>query len=146
MPSPTVPLAAPARQVVAGLGCRRGCGVDELSTLLEETLAAQQLTVDNLIGLASIEHKRTEPGLLGLAERLTLPLTCFSPDELAPFQTHGRGSALTLNSTGSPAVAEPCAQALATRLGGRGARLLGGKTRSANATCALALITRKDTQ
>lgn len=146
MPSPTVPLAAPARQVVAGLGCRRGCGLDELSTLLEEALAAQQLSVDNLIGLASIEHKREEAGLLALAERLGLPLTCFSPDELKPFQAHVHGSALTLSSTGSPAIAEPCALALVTRLGNREAHLLGGKTRSANATCALALITRKDTQ
>lgn len=128
------------------MGCRRGCCVGELSTLLEETLAAQQLTVDNLVGLASIEHKREEAGLLALAERLGLPLTCFSPYELAAFQAHVDGSALTLSSTGSPAVAEPCALALATHLGNREARLLGGKTRSANATCALALITRKDTQ
>lgn len=146
MPSPTVPLAAPALQVVAGLGCRRGCGLEELSTLLEETLAAQQLTVDNLVGLATIEHKREEAGLLALAERLGVPLTSFSPDQLTLFQAHVHGSVLPLNSTGSPAVAEPCAQALATRLGGCEARLLGGKTRSAKATCALALITRKDTQ
>ncbi len=146
MPSPTVPLPAPARQVVAGLGCRRGCGLDALSTLLENTLAAQQLTVDNLVGLASIEHKRDEPGLLSLAERLNLPLTCFSPDELAPFQAQVHGSALTLSTTGSPAVAEPCALALAAHLGASTSHLLGEKTRNASATCALALITRKDTQ
>ncbi|MDP2746404.1 cobalamin biosynthesis protein [Pseudomonas sp.] len=135
---------AVAVQVVAGLGCRSGCSVEDLSTLLVHSLQAHGLTVDNLTGLASIAHKRDEPGLLALAERLGLQLSCFSAEELLPYQQGVQGSPLALAATGSPAIAEPCALALAERMGGNTARLLGEKTRNASATCALASIAPKD--
>ncbi len=131
-------------QVVAGLGCRSGCSVEDLLSLLLHSLQAHGLTVDNLAGLASIAHKQSEPGLLALAQRLALQLSCFSSEELLPYQHRVQGSPLTLAATGSPAVAEPCALALAERLGGQPARLLGEKTRNASATCALASIAPKD--
>ncbi|HZX18392.1 MAG TPA: cobalamin biosynthesis protein [Pseudomonas sp.] len=135
---------AAAIQVVAGLGCRSGCNVEDLFSLLLNSLQALDLAVDNLAGLASIAHKRDEPGLLALAERLGLQLSCFSAAELQPYQHDIQGSPLTLAATGSPAVAEPCALALAERLSGNAARLLGEKTRNASATCALASIAPKD--
>ena len=143
MPSPVDNCPA-AIQVVAGLGCRSSCSLDDLSTLLLDSLQAHSLTVDNLAGLASIAHKRDEPGLQALAEHLGLQLSLFNSAELQPYQPGVQGSPLTLAATGSPAVAEPCAQALAERLGGQPARLLGGKTHNASATCALASIAAKD--
>jgi cobalt-precorrin 5A hydrolase len=144
-----IPSNAPRRpaaaiQVVAGLGCRSGCNVEDLLSLLLHSLQAQGLTVDNLAGLASSTHKRDEPGLQALAERLGLQLSCFSADELLPYQHGVQGSPLTLAATGSPAVAEPCALALAARIGSTPAHLLGEKTRNPSATCALALIAPKD--
>ncbi|MDX1296955.1 MAG: cobalamin biosynthesis protein [Pseudomonas sp.] len=131
-------------QVVAGLGCRRGCSLEDLSTLLIDSLQAQGLTVDNLAGLASIAHKGDEPGLLALAKQLDLVLICFSAEQLLPYQHLAQGSPRTLAATDSPAVAEPCALALAEHLGGHVAQLLGSKTRNASATCALASISAKD--
>lgn len=144
-----IPSNAPSRpaaaiQVVAGLGCRRGCSVEDLLSLLLHSLQAHGLNVDNLAGLASIAHKRDEPALQALAKQLGLQLSCFSPEELLPYQLGVQGSPITLAATGSPTVAEPCALALAERLGGQPARLLGGKTRNASATCALASIAAKD--
>lgn len=133
---------ATAPKVVAGLGCRRGCAQDELLALLTHSLAQHDLTVDNLAGLASIAHKRDEPGLHELATRLKLGLSLFSPDDLTPYQSVDTASLLTRAATGSPAVAEPCALALATRLGGS-AQLLGMKNRSDSATCALATFDRE---
>ncbi|MFZ3154248.1 cobalamin biosynthesis protein [Pseudomonas sp.] len=144
MPSPADTRPAATIQVVAGVGCRSGCSVEDLSTLLIHSLQAHGLTVVNLAGLASIAHKQHEPGLQTLAERLGLQLNCFSAAELQPYQHDIQGSPLTLAATGSPAVAEPCALALAERLGSQPARLLGEKTRTASATCALALIAPKD--
>lgn len=135
---------AAAVQVVAGLGCRSGCSVDDLLSLLLHSLQTHGLTVDNLAGLASIAHKQSEPGLLALAERFGLQLNCFSAEELQPYQHAVQGSPLTLAATGSPAVAEPSALALAERLGDQPARLLGEKTRNPSATCALAPIAPKD--
>ena len=135
------PSASPT-QIVAGLGCRRGCSRDELLELLIHSLARHELTVDNLAGLASIAHKRDEAGLHGLAEHLGLELVFFSPEQLAGYQTPTGASALSQATAGSPAVAEPCALALAAKIG-TAPRRLGEKTRSASATCALAIFDRE---
>ena len=144
IPSHTPRRPAAAVQVVAGLGCRSGCGVEDLLSLLLHSLQTHGLTVDNLAGLASIAHKQSESGLLVLAEQLGLQLNSFSAEELQPYQHGVQGSPLTLAATGSPAVAEPCALALAALISGTPARLLGEKTRNASATCALASIAPKD--
>lgn len=129
-------------KVVAGLGCRRGCSQDELLDLLIHSLVQHELTVDNLAGLASIAHKRNEAGLHGLAEHLGLELVFFAPEQLITYQTMTADNALTQAATGSPAVAEPCALALAARMGASPC-LLGEKNRSASATCALATFDRE---
>ncbi len=142
LPTTTDHPSASSIQVVAGLGCRRGCSQDELLDQLIHSLARHELTVDNLAGLASIAHKRNEAGLHGLAEHLALELVFFAPEQLSTYQAMTTGSALTQAATGSPAVAEPCALALAARLG-TSPCLLGEKTRSASATCALATFDRE---
>ena len=129
-------------QVVAGLGCRRGCSQDELLDLLIHSLRQHGLTVDSLVGLSSIAHKRNEASLHGLAEHLALELVFFAPEQLSIYQAMTAGSALTQAATGSPAVAEPCALALAARMGASPC-LLGEKNRSASATCALATFDRE---
>jgi cobalamin biosynthesis protein CbiG len=111
-----------------------------LLDLLIHSLARHGLTVDNIVGLASIAHKRNEAGLYGLAEHLGLELALFAPEQLSHYQALTAGNALTRAATGSPAVAEPCALALAARLG-TSPCLLGDKNRSASATCALATFT-----
>ena len=140
LPTTSAPPSASSIQVVAGLGCRRGCSLDELLDLLIHSLARHGLTVDNLAGLASIAHKRDEASLHELAEHLGLELALFAPEQLSPYQALTAGNALTRAATGSPAVAEPCALALAARLG-TSPCLLGDKNRSASATCTLATFT-----
>lgn len=124
--------------LIAGLGCRRGCSVAELRELLASTLASHGLRLADLAGLASIEHKRDEPGLLALAHELQLPLEFFSAEQLAHWQQHlSQLSQHALQATGNASVAEACALAQAAS-GGRLAQLVATKQRSANATVALA--------
>ncbi|VXC67814.1 cobalamin biosynthesis protein [Pseudomonas sp. 8O] len=144
MPSPSNPGPDASPMVVAGLGCRRNCPQQDLLALLIHSLSQHELTVDNLVGLASIAHKRDEPGLHELAMHLNLELTFFTPEALTLHQPEKAGSPFIRSITGSTAVAEPCALALATRLGTT-AQLLGEKTRTANATCALATFDREPT-
>ena len=125
-------------RLIAGFGCRRGCPVDELQALLQQCLAAHGRQLDELVGLASSAHKRGEPGLQALAERLRLPLEHVADEALLAFAGQAEAKPLTQQVAGSPAVAEPSALAAAARLGR--AQLLGPRLRSANATCALARI------
>ncbi|MBD9679576.1 cobalamin biosynthesis protein [Pseudomonas sp. PDM18] len=127
--------------LVAGLGCRRGCPLDELRALLRETLAETGLDESNLTALASATLKADEEGLTALAAALDLPLALFTPQQLAACEKRlGDPSETVRAATGSASVAEAAALLQAEAQGGAPARLLMGKRRSEQATCALAFI------
>ncbi|WEJ72932.1 cobalamin biosynthesis protein [Pseudomonas sp. PSE14] len=127
--------------LVAGLGCRRGCPLDELRALLRETLAEAGLDESNLTALASATLKADEEGLAALAAALDLPLALFTPQQLAACEKHlGEPSDAVRAATGSASVAEAAALLQAEAQGGASARLLVGKRRSEQATCALAFV------
>jgi cobalt-precorrin 5A hydrolase len=128
-------------KLVAGLGCRRGCAVDELHGLLLQCLAESGQHERTLVALASSEAKAEEPGLIALAERLMLPLHCLPVDGLAAQEERlSQPSERVREASGSPGVAEAAALAQAEILFGGHAVLLIDKRRSASATCALACI------
>lgn len=127
--------------LVIGLGCQRGCSASALRGLLDQTLRAHGLALDEVRGLASIDLKRDEPGLLALAAQLRLPLTCFSSAQLLVYQdrlTHR--SAIAFEHTGCHGVAESAALALAEQLGITRATLLIARQKSPQATLALARV------
>lgn len=126
--------------LVAGLGCRRGCSAETLRALLEQTLRAHNIELNELRALASIDLKRNEPGLLQLAEQLALPLICFSAVQLAGYdQRLSHRSQSTFERTGCYGVAESAALALAEQLGTPPATLRILRQKSPQATLALAV-------
>jgi cobalt-precorrin 5A hydrolase len=128
-------------KLVAGLGCRRGCPVDELQDLLLQCLAEASVSPAELVALASSEAKAEEPGLNALAERLGLPLHGLPVDILAAQEERlSQPSEPVREAVGSLGVAEAAALAQAETLFGGRAVLLIDKRRSASATCALACI------
>ena len=88
-------------QIVAGLGCRSGCAMQELFDLLVDSLAQHELTLGNLAGLASSAHKRNEAGLQQLAEHLQLELHLFTAAELSPYQPPTPGNPCVQAATGA---------------------------------------------
>lgn len=127
--------------LVAGLGCRRGCTLEELRALLQATLAEAGLDESNLTALASATLKVDEEGLNALAAVLDLPLVLFAPQQLAVCEKRlSDPSEAVRAATGSASVAEAAALLQAEVQGGSPARLLVGKRRSDQATCALAFI------
>ncbi|MFS2125659.1 cobalamin biosynthesis protein [Pseudomonas sp. Pseusp97] len=133
--------------LVAGLGCRRGCPLDELRALLRETLAEAGLDESNLTALASATLKADEEGLAALAAALDLPLALFTPQQLAVCEKRlGEPSEAVRSATGSASVAEAAALLQAEAQGGAPARLLVGKRRSDQATCALAFVPAESAQ
>ena len=128
-----------APTLVVGLGCQRGCPVETLRALLDQTLDAQRIDLGQIRALASIDLKRDEPGLLALAAQLGLPLTCFSSQQLAPYAPQlSHRSAIAYERTGCYGVAESAALALAEQLARSPAKLLVPRQKYAQATLALA--------
>lgn len=142
MPSAFFPSCSephPARLLVAGFGCRRGCGAEELYQLLAVSLREYGLNVGDLHALASLDGKLAEPGLVALAEQSGLSLHGLCVEQLQEYEPRLTSrSEAARHATGCAGVAEASALALAEALGGASAELLIGKRRSANATFALA--------
>lgn len=127
------------RLLIAGFGCRKGCGHEELAQLLNQALDFHGLELASVAGLASSMRKQNENGLHALAAQLQLPLNWLSSSDLQPYDyALSERSALSAVYTGSAGVAEASALAQAERESGQSATLIGTKLRSSNATCALA--------
>jgi cobalt-precorrin 5A hydrolase len=138
--APTKPL------YVAGLGCRRGCSMQQLLELLEQSLSKYQLNIGHLSALASSGHKQHEAGLLQLATHLQLPLLLVPAPQLARYNERlSQHSALSLQITCSAGVAQASALACAERLAYGRAELLGERSNTATATCAIAVINTPET-
>lgn len=125
--------------LVVGLGCQPGCDVHALLALLDAALAEGGIERQQVTALASIDRRQNEPGLLALAERLDLPLQCFSAQHLAAFENRlSHKSAIAFAHTGCYGIAESAALALAECLANAPARLLISRKQSPQATFALA--------
>ena len=99
--------------LVIGMGCRRGVPLEELQLLLLDTLHQHNLAPASVSCIATAELKQDEAGLIELAAKYDVPLTCYSGEELNQvFQTSG--GAVTPSATahrllGIWGVSEPAA-------------------------------------
>lgn len=119
--------------LVAGVGCNRGAGVDEMRNLLVETLAGNRLAISSLRTLATVDLKADESGLLALAESLNVKLTVFTRERLNAVAQVPTPSAVVEKHIGVKSVCEAAAL-LATNRG----RLIVPKRKTANVTVAVA--------
>jgi cobalt-precorrin 5A hydrolase len=129
--------------LVAGLGCNRGCPLEPLLALLDDTLNRHGLQRSDLRALASIELKQDETGLHQLAAELGLPIAFYPAAVLHDYGDRlSRKSEIVFRETGCYGVAEAAALAHAEQLVDHDyrAELLIPKQKNADATLAIARI------
>ena len=118
-----------------GVGCARNCTADELFDLVDDALASANITPQALHSISTIDLKADEPAILSLAARWNLPLRLFPADRLeAQTPRLANPSDVVFAEVGTHGVSEAAALAQA----GADAALIHPKTKSAEATCALA--------
>lgn len=123
--------------LVVGVGASRGAGVDEVYGLVRDVLRDAGLSPLSVGELATVDAKADEPGIVGAAGRLGVPLRTYPADVLAAITVPNPSDA-PLAAVGTPSVAEAAALAA-----GRGGELLVPKRKSspegrpAMATCAV---------
>ncbi|MBP3751054.1 MAG: cobalt-precorrin 5A hydrolase [Pyramidobacter sp.] len=71
------------RVLVLGVGCKRGTTMDILKSSLDDFLAGAGVSPLSLCAVASIDLKKDEAGLIGLADSLGVPFVTYSAAELA---------------------------------------------------------------
>lgn len=121
--------------LAVGIGCNRDTGAEEVIGLVETTLANAGLAPGAVACLASIDAKMDEPALHAAAQHFGVPVRFFSADALNVFADRlSEKSEHAFAAVGCYGVAEGAALAVA----GEGAALAVTKTKSVNATCAVA--------
>jgi cobalt-precorrin 5A hydrolase len=105
----------PPEPVVLGLGCDRGTTAETIAQAVAQALARVGCGSAQVRGLASIELKADEAGLLAFAAAQGWPLSFFSAAELAGVEVPNPSETVRRH-TGTPSVSE----AAALLLGGGG--------------------------
>ncbi|MFF4551479.1 precorrin-3B C(17)-methyltransferase [Streptomyces sp. NPDC001422] len=94
--------------LVVGVGASRGAPVEEVLGLVGKALADAGLSVRSIAELATVDAKSEEPGILGAAARLGVPVVTHTAAELAAV-TVPNPSEAPLAAVGTPSVAEAAA-------------------------------------
>lgn len=96
------------RVLWVGIGCERGTPQNVIQDSLEKTLETLGLTESAIAGLATIELKADEVGLVGLATEKNYPLKTYSSEELNAI-TVPNPSSVVAQEVGTASVAEAAA-------------------------------------
>ena len=95
--------------LVAGIGCNRNTGMEEMKALLDEVLETNNLASSSLKCMASIDVKADEPGLIALAENLGLTVIFFTRQELDQVKGVKNPSTIVEKHVGVKSVCEAAA-------------------------------------
>ena len=96
-------------RLIAGIGCNRNAEKAEMKELLLEVFRKSQLSLHSLAGIASIDLKKDEAGLIALAEELKVPLYFFSKEELETVKNIKNPSEMVKKHIGVGSVCEAAA-------------------------------------
>ena len=92
-----------------GVGCNRNTPQEEIHDLLQRVLNDHHLAAASIAGLASIDLKADEKGLLTLGKTLSRPLVFFSKDQLATVRGIPSPSKVVKKHVGVESVCEAAA-------------------------------------
>ena len=95
-------------KVILGMGCDRGTALATLEAAIDEALLTISLDKTAINGLATIDKKSDEEGLLKLAESHGWSMQFFSAEQLSQVDVPNP-SAVVMKYMGTPAVAEAAA-------------------------------------
>lgn len=97
------------KNLIVGMGCRRGTEYQELLEALEDCFEKHNLDFRSLAKLATVDVKADENGLLELAKHFGLSLEIISREEIKKIETQFEGSDFVEKSIGVRVVSEPVA-------------------------------------
>ncbi len=113
------------RNLVVGVGCRRGVSQDGILQAINTALEVAGRSVSGVKALATVDFRAEEPGIKGAAEMLGVPVKAASRQAIDEAEREGRfkASAVVRHKVGVGGVSEPSAL-----LGGEQTRLILPKT------------------
>jgi cobalt-precorrin 5A hydrolase len=120
--------------IILGIGCNRGTSAEEIQSVIQETLDELKFSIKSVKGIATIDLKKDEQGLLETVSKYDWNFTFYTPEELN-HATISEPSETVFTYTGAYGVSEPAA-----RLASGASKLALVKKKSGNVTISVAVI------
>ncbi len=103
------------RNIVIGIGCRRGIDKGEIIKAVRYALAKTGHSINRVRYIVTIDLKQNEPGLRAACMELGIPLRTVSEELVKRFNGTYKRSAFVKERIGVEGVSEPCALITARR-------------------------------
>lgn len=100
------------KPIVLGIGCKKGKSFAELDSFVRNSLEELSIDVSRVIGIASIDIKKDEEALVGLAKSIDVPFVTFTAQELQNVTGDFEESAFVERTVGVSDVSARSAKAL----------------------------------
>lgn len=97
------------KNLVVGIGCKRGKSKMEILNALEKVFKENNLNIRSICGIASIDIKKNEMGIVELSKQLNCPFFTFSKEDICKVQHMFTSSDFVKSKVGVTSVCEPCA-------------------------------------
>lgn len=124
------------REIVVGLGCRRGKECEKIYDALKSSISELGIDLSRINKLASAEIKKDENGMLELSEKLNIPISFVELEKLRLFESQDvQKSEFVKSKFGIYGVCEPSALIMA----GFDSKLIYKKTSYDGVTIAIAI-------
>jgi cobalt-precorrin 5A hydrolase/precorrin-3B C17-methyltransferase len=96
------------RVLWVGMGCERGTCKELMAWAIESVCQSRHLAAGAIAGIATLDLKADEPGLLQLCQENHWPLRCFTPEALKAIPVPNPSKTVA-DAVGTPSVAEAAA-------------------------------------
>ena len=95
------------KDIVLGIGCRKGTTYEKLYDFVNANLIKYNLDIRAVSRIVSVDIKANEEGIIKLAERINCPFKTFSKDEIKTVQDKYDKSEFVFKTLGITGVCEP---------------------------------------
>ena len=107
----TDPLWLIPRTIILGMGCKKGKSCEEIGQFVLETLEQEQISIQAVTALATIDLKKEEPGFLEFVKKYGLDFLTYPKEVLKEVPGTFSGSAFVSQTVGVDNVCERAALA-----------------------------------
>lgn len=120
------------KDLVLGIGCKRGTSYEKLNKFICDSLIKFNLDIRAVSAIVSINIKANEVGIIELAKKINCIFKTYSKEEIQTVQDNYDKSEFVLKTLGVTAVCEPCVEL-------EGANIIVGKIKHDGMTLAIGL-------
>ena len=96
------------KDLVLGIGCRRGTTYEKLYDFINSSLIKYNLDIRAVVAIVSVDVKANEEGIIKFAQKINCPFITFEREQIKTVQDKYEKSEFVLKTLGITGVCEPC--------------------------------------